>query len=269
MQRTLHLSFDNLVIGSDMSAFAYCYVHHCPAIYLRVLSPYKYNEYETYDSDKSLWNDLAYALSNSELLPFGDKIVSLRLEDNNILKAITKQSVVLTIKYNTLIISDDYKLEGLPPPIGKTSDKNWVIDWFNVKHGMLHSLQQINDFHNEFVKKIIFFVSDRFYKNARKKDCLSLSKISDTELASGEYDENIARLKTLNMMKEAGIKGVWDITNERFVKPKLFSVKRDVYPLGKNLYQEIPNIKFLYESADTILKTDFDRTRWKKYGINR
>lgn len=268
MQRTLELSFDHLVIGSDLSAFAYCAVHNCPAIYMRVLAPYEYDENGTYLSDKRLWDDMAHILTYNNLLPFSDKIVSIRLEENA-LKAVTGFGVVITLKYNQLIISDDYKLEGLPPASGKTSEENWVIDWFHVKHAMIHPYEEITDYENNFVKKIKFYISKRFYKNALKKDCVSLSKIKDAELASGEYDENISRLKTLKMFKTADIKGVWDKTNECFIKPKLTSVKRDVYSLGKNTYANLPNnISMLYESADNIIKSP-RKIDWKKYGINR
>jgi hypothetical protein len=268
MQRTLDLSYDRLVIGSDLSAFAFSYVHECPAIYMRVLAPYKNDEQGTYESDKRLWNDMAYALSNSNLLPFSDKIVSLRLEENNILKAVTKFGVVATIKYNQLIISDDYKIEGLPPVSNKTSNANWVLDWFHVKHGTMHPYEEIFDYENTFVKKVVFYISKRVFEK-QIKDCVSVSKLTDEELASGEYDENLARLKTLKMIKDAGIKGCWDKTNSRFLIPKLTSMKRDIYPLGKNLYNNLPeNITILLDNADNILKLS-KKNRWTIYGINR
>ena len=158
MQRTLELSFDRLVIGSDLSAFAFCYVHSCPAIYMRLLAPYKHDYHQTYDSDKRLWDDLAYGLTVNNLLPFADKIVSLRIEGKH-LKAVTKFGVVVTISFNQLIVSDDYNLEGLSPPTGKTSNQNWVIDWFDIRHSGIHSVNEINDFN----KKII--IENRSKKN--------------------------------------------------------------------------------------------------------
>lgn len=273
MQRTLELSFDRLVIGSDLNAFAYCFVHRCPAIYLRVLSPYRYDRYETYDCDSRLWNDLAFALNSENLLPFADKIVSLRLEQN-VLKAVTKYGLVISLSFKQLIISDDYLLEGMPPPINKTSHDNWVIDWFNIKHGGIHEVNEITDDENSFIKKIYFYISNRTYINKTKKDCLTVSLISDKELASGEYDENMARLKSIKMMKENGVKGVWDKTNNYFVSPKLSSTKRDIYSLGKNVYNNLPdNIKMLSDSADDILKAPRNFDHWssklKIYGINR
>ena len=273
MQRTLELSFDRLVIGSDLSAFAFCYVHNCPAIYMRLLAPYKHDYHQTYDSDKRLWDDLAYGLTVGNLLPFADKIVSLRVTEENNLKAVTKQGVAITIKYNQLIISDDYNVEGLPPPTGKTSDKNWVIDWFYVRHGTYHELDVITDYDSDFVKRIVFHKSERFFPNNKRKDCLTVSLVTDAELANGEVDQNLARLKAIKMMKANGLRGVWDKTNRCFLSPKLTSVKRDIYPLGKNTYDSLPsNITMLYDKPDDILKSERNAQsseRMKFYGIAR
>ena len=102
---------------------------------------------------------------------------------------------------------------------------------------------------------------------------MSVSLISDEQLTSGEYDENIARLKTIKMLKSNGVKGVWDKTNNYFVSPKLTSTHRDIHPQGKNLYSNLPsNIIMLYDDADTILKTK-PNNHWSQklglYGINR
>lgn len=247
IQRTLELSYDRLVIGSDLGALAYCYEHQCPAIYSRVLRPYKYDERENWQRSIAIWDEMAYALSMSQLLPFSDKIVSLRLQEDNILKAVTKYSLVCKIKFNHLVISDDYGVEGLPPPTGKTDDKNWVIDWFDVNRGVLHPLDFIVDEKEDFVKKIYFYPSTRFYKNITKKDLLAVSKISDADLLNNDYDQSIVRLKTIKSMKASGIKGKWDKTNECFLPPKLTPLRRDIYPLGKNIYKDLPSsISMLY-----------------------
>lgn len=244
IQRTLELSYDRLVIGSDLSAFSYCYENDCPAIYTRLLKPYKYNEKENWERATDIWGELAYALSMSEKTPFSDKVVSLRLEEDNILKAITKYGLVCKIKYNNLLISDDYGIEGLPAPVDKTDNNNWVIDWFNVRQGMFHPLDYINDKEDDFVKKIYFYLSTRTY-NAEGKDLVAVSKIKDSDLNKDDFDQNIARIKVIKMMKDAGIKGIK--RGHLFYPVKLESTKRDVHPLGKNIYKDLPSgITMLY-----------------------
>ena len=247
MPRSLELFYDQLVIGSDLGAFAYCHEHQCPAIYLRMNNPYKYNEKANWERSIPMWNELAFSLSTSNLLPFGDKIVSLRLESDNVLKASTKFSLSCKINFKQLIISDDYQLSGLPPATGKTSNKNWVVDWFDIKRGALHPLDIIEDPSDDFVKRIHFYPSQRFYKNLLKKDLVAVSLIDDADLEEFSHCQSLARFKVVKMMKEAGIKGIWDKSNNRFLVPKVASAKRDIYPLGKNIYKDLPNnISMLY-----------------------
>lgn len=261
-QRTLELYYDQLVIGSDLSALSYCYVNKCPTIFLSVDKPYIYSENENWNDDISLWNDLAYLISNDKYVPFSDKIVSIRLESEKQLKAVTKLGLVATINFESLVISNDKNIEGLPNPISKTNHDNWVIDWFNVSRGSIHDLDVIVD-SDDFVKKIYFYISQRFYTNDKKKDLVAVSKITDKQLKNDNYAQNIARLKVLNLMKKNGIKGIWDKSNNTYLKPKISSVKRDIYPLGKNIYDSLPNnISILYDSVENILsKAEYDQ-RW-------
>lgn len=253
-QRTLDLEYDKLVIGSDLSALSYCYVNKCPAIFLRNCRPFQYNEKENWTEEMCLWDDLAFSLSITKYLPFSDMIVSLRLENDNLLKAITKNGLVTSIRFNNLVISDDYGLEGLPPSVGKTNTDNWVIDWFDVNIGSIHPHDFIVDDNEQFVKKIYFYISKRTFKNNTKKDLVSVSKIKEEDLNTFEFSETMARFKILKMMDNAGIKGNWDKTNQRYVKPKIYSTKRDVYTLGKSVYSNLPNnISILHDEHQKIL----------------
>ncbi len=265
IQRTLELHYDQLVIGSDLSALSYCHVNKCPTIFLSVDRPYKYNEKGIWEEDIALWNDLAYLLSNDKYIPFSDKIVSIRIEDEKKLKVVTKFGLVATVNFEKLTISNDKNIEGLSPPTSKTNYDNWVIDWFNVNVGAKHDLEFIDDKDDGFVKKIYFYLSERFYCNIDKKDLLAVSKISDENLKSDDYDQNIARLKILKMMKQSGIKGNWDKTNNQYVKPKISSVKRDIYPLGKNIYDNLPlSISVLYDDHTKILSNAEYDAKWYK-----
>jgi hypothetical protein len=274
-QRTLDLEYDKLVIGSDLSALSYCYVNKCPAIFLRNCRPYQYNEKENWTEEMSLWDDLAFSLSITKYLPFSDMIVSLRLENDNLLKAITKNGLVTSIRFNNLVISDDYRLEGLPPSIGKTNTDNWVIDWFDVNIGSIHAHDFIIDDDEQFVKKIYFYISKRTFKNNTKKDLVSVSKIKEENLNIFDYSETMARFKILKMMDNVGIKGNWDKTNQRYVKPRIYSTKRNVYALGKNIYNNLPdNIITLHDEYQNILSEkqiddDYFQFIKKQYAIYR
>jgi len=247
MQRTLELEYDKLVIGSDLSALSICLKFNCPSFFVRILYPYEYNEQENWIEKQKQWQEKAYKLSFDNKFPFSDKIVSFRLEENDILKVITKLGLVVSVKYNKLFITDDYLLEGLPPVTKKTNNDNWVIDWYNFSAGCNHGLDSISD-DDLFIKKVYFYTSKRGFMKTNKKDIVAVSKISDDNLNNFDYSETAGRFKIMQLLEKSGIKGIWDKTNNRFVKPKLVSAKRDIYPLGKNIYNNLPkNIEIIYE----------------------
>jgi len=270
MQRTLELEYDKLVIGSDLSALSYSYINKCPIIFLSVDKPYSYNENNNWTDLLTLWNDLAYLLSNDKYIPFSDKIVSIRLDDEKKIKIVTKQSLVATINYEKLIIANDSGLEGMPTPDKKTSYNNWVIDWLNATIGSVHNIDTIDNSNEDFVKKIYFYPSKRLYRNLIKKDLLCVSNINDFDLKKDEFDQSMVRLKILKMMNSYGIKGKWDKSQNRFIKPRIFSVKRDIYPLGKNIYNSLPNnISILYDSHEQILLNAKYDEKWHKLAKDR
>lgn len=258
IQRTLDLEYDKLVIGSDLSAFSFCYINKIPSLYLRINKPYKYDDKNEWKNDREIWNKMSFLLSINKYTPFSNKITSARI-DGNTLKCITKDSLSLTISFNELYIFDDYKLEGLPNVIGKTDDTLHVLDYFNVSMGCQHEFDYILD-NDNFVKKIIFYRSKRIPKtfiNKKIKDCISISTIKESDILLDEFSQNYARLKTKKMMADAGIKGVYDKTDNYYRKIQLESDIRKVYELGKNIYNDLPNnIKFVYNDYRQILSQE-------------
>ena len=59
----------------------------------------------------------------------------------------------------------------------------------------------------KFVSNIQFFLSKRIDGNQKYYDLLCESFLTEEQLRNIDYSDSISRLKTINMMKEAGIKG--------------------------------------------------------------
>lgn len=251
MERTLDLYYDKLIIGADLSALSYSYVNKIPIFWLRQIKPHQFKE------DKLLlYNKILFLLSYEGKIPIGNNLYSIRILEENLIKATTKNNLILNIKFNKLIISDDYKLEGLSfPIISKTSNKLEVLDWFEVNSGGNHDLKMISS-EEKFVNNIYFFKSNRFLFNTGKKDCCSISLIDEADIDKFEFSQTYSLFKTIKMMKESGIKGRYDKTADNFKLIKLTAIKREIYELGKNIYSLLPeNIEILYSDPEDILKT--------------
>lgn len=254
-QRTLDLYHKQLVIGSDLSALSYAYMNKSTLVYKNLLKPYKYNKEENWIEEKALWNKLAFLLTQGNYLPFNTNIESFRLEENNLLKVFTKSNLIVNIHFDNLVISDDNGIIGLPPVEARTNNDFWVVDYFNVPCGCNHDIDFL--FGNDnFIKKIYFYKSKRTFAND-VKDIVAVSLMNGEEISSPDYSQAIARLKIIKMMKKAGIKG----RPNGFYKEKqcyrpiyIESNKRTVYPLGKNIYKDLPiNINILYDDYRNIL----------------
>jgi hypothetical protein len=275
IQKNLDLNYDNVVIGADLSAMAFSYVNKIPLIFLRTLQPYEYNEKENWKSLNDMWNNLSFVLAMNNFIPLSNKLSSIRIEDDKLV-AVTKDNLLVNIQYNKLFISDDYKISGLPEPIGITNDDVYVLDYFNVKCGTLHDHDYLIGDDN-FVKKVFFFKSKRIAKNfvnKKNKDCVAASKLKINDINVEEYSQNFSRLKTTKMMYDAGIKGYFDIHEGYHRKLELESDRREIHPYGKNKYDNFSNkIEFIYDEFCSILNnkhkidkyTDFIKCN---YGIN-
>lgn len=274
-KRNLELFYDQLVIGSDLSALSYAYINKCNLIFFQPSKPYRFNKEENYEDTLNIWNKLAFLLGHASYIPFNDNIFSIKLEEDNILKVITKNDLVIKIKFNNLVISEDKNIEGLPTPKRKTSYDNWVIDYFNNSSGCSHDIDILVS-QDSFVQKIYFYRSERDKLNIIK-DCVSVSTIEDKYLNFFDYSQAIARIKVIKMMKDAGLKGRLNgfYKGVQVHRPlQVTSDKRLIFPLGKNIYNSLPkNINILYDDYKTILSKEekidkrFERIK-HLYGID-
>jgi hypothetical protein len=230
MQRTLELHYDKLVIGADLGALFFAINNNCPILFITLKRPNQFSE------DLKQYNNLLFKLASKDLIPFSNLVHSIRLEDNN-LKVVTKNNLVITVTYNNLIISDDYKIEGMPIITGKTSTSNLVIDYIDIISGN----GETKDINTE-EGKLIFYKS-----NTNGIDLAYMSYIDDKDLERFEYSEAASRLKCLKIMKENRFKGRYDKTNDHYKPVIIRSQNRAIYPLGKNIYTDLPkNVEILY-----------------------
>lgn len=247
MERTLDAYFDDLVIGADLSALSYAYNNRVPIIYTRLQRPFRY-QFKLMDDEIDRYNKFLYDLSYNSLVPFSNLIQNIRIIDKNLLKATTASNIVINIHFKNLKISDDYKLEGLPPPVSKITDKNIVID----KYNMLYT----KDLHIKTLKldgeimNTLHFI--REIDTGTPYTCISVSTINDEELNKFENSQSYIRLNISKVLDQNNFKGLWDQRNNRFKTIHLVSIYREIFP-SKNIYSDLfENHEFLYEEQKNI-----------------
>ena len=67
-------------------------------------------------SKDTLWERLHFYLSLAGLNPLADKLSSIRIEDDGVLKAFSHKARMVKIKFEQLIIFDATEVLGIPDP---------------------------------------------------------------------------------------------------------------------------------------------------------
>jgi hypothetical protein len=278
--RDINIECDKLVIGSTLEALAYCFLNNIPLVCSKLSPPFRFehfndeddlsifgvkNTFRTIKTNFSeatiginklwLWERLFFYLSVSGLIPLVDKAISLRISGNTI-KAPTASARMAKIHFNELIIFDDENVYGLGIP--KIESKIYkVYDWFDVRSGMKHDYDRIED-STDFVNHIIFYPSDRVNGEHNFKDGVAVSYLTEEMLTSFEYSDISARFKTLYMMKQEGIRGarngrdMLDKTKFKYYSVKIENTQRDIVE-PKNIYESLGNTTFNYDPFNDII----------------
>jgi len=207
--------WNEIVIGGNTNAFFYASKKGCHIIPNIMDIPLAHNGPSfandlgvNLNSSEDEWRFMAYKLNRRGLNPFTNKIKHIRIDEPN------KQLVVnigtpniFYISYDELRVFDTENVSGLSFESQERVLGYQVYDWFDVRSGMKHGLDFIEDPNSNFVKKIHFFLSERIDGNYDKKDLVAESFLSEEQIHDIDYSDSISRLKTINMMKGAGIKG--------------------------------------------------------------
>ena len=280
--KNIQFEFDRVVVGSSLEALLYSFLNNIPFVFTELGRPHRFSYFDVADdlSDFSiknttrklvsptveketgikkdfLWEKLYFSLSLAGLNPMADKTSSLSIEDN-ILKVRLSRGGPVLITFNELIVFDDRGLFGLPDPISPSEKKYKVYDWFDVRSGMRHEYDRIEDT-LPFINHILFYPTDRVDGEQTLKDAVSISYLTEEELDSFEYSDINARFKTLYMMKKAGIRGLRngrdmkDKTKFKYYAVRIENSHRELELLTPPIYKSEGNINFNSESFNDIM----------------
>ena len=200
--------FDKIVIGGSIESLLYSFINHAKILLLEELYPIDVKRvaykpslrllgYQKKDTilESEMWNRLTFILSMNGCLLFPNIISSHRESDGKIV-IVTERNKRITYSADEFVYFDKVDNENVT-----------MLDWFNVKSGNNHQHEVIEDPENTFINKIHFYRSRRMGSNSSVRDMLALSNFSIEETQLIDHSEGIARIKVLQMMKEAGIRG--------------------------------------------------------------
>ena len=244
----MDLHFPKLITGGSLESLLYAYMTETPIV---ITQPYVPFELDIMEDDQILeligydrqtpvrkvevWDRLTFILSMAGLVLMPNNVRTTRHIDKQIVFTL-KDNTRMEIGYDTLISFDKH-----------VDEKLKVYDWFSIRSGSKVELEEILD-DDDFVKKIIFYPCQRRSAKGRgRKDLVAYSEIPYVDIHDYESSESYVRLKTLHMMKEAGLRGKPNGYNNRgkmqFYAIKIEHSHREIHKAYKPKYTLIELFK--------------------------
>ena len=273
--------FKELVIGGTLKAVLYAYINNCPLVYTRLSMPHRFDNFDenpdifnipdertTLFSNKGdiihgqpksiLLKKCMFLLSVAGLVPFSDAVNGIHLLEDGTVKVVGTRTYKAEVE--KVFVFDDHNLHGsmLMPNGTKGSNKNLVLDWIHVRRGLTHKFDCLFG-EGDFVKKIMFYPSERICGNNHMKDAVAISHLTDKELLDPDYGELYVRFKVEDTMKKAGIKGkrngfrYGDRNRPTFLQVRLDIPRREVFPQESIKYEPLEDIKFPEISLEKLI----------------
>ena len=229
----VEFEWDNVVIGSTLSALKHSISNQCPIIFNKEPCLFSFRKLSNGQYEHEEWQNTASLLSFKGLNPFADKVSSLKINSDTI--DVFCGNKKYAVKYKTIKFFDDENIENFP--FDKIEVKNYrVYDWFKVTSGANHpNLMLESD--DDFVRKVYFFPKINLPKY---KDCVTESFLAEEHLQHVDYTSTMSRLKTIDLMTQNGILGTKHTKTYRY-PIKLDFLERQVIEIKKEIIQKKDN----------------------------
>lgn len=284
----LKAHYDEIIIGSSLGALSYAFKHGLPVFFTTPKCPHRFEYFNTakiiddlnitheesklitpngevYRGQKKifLWEKLAFTLNLAGLCPLNGSATSLRIENNNLLKAYNEFSLVSSIEFDRAIIFDgDLNL----PTRVTTPPRYIVLDWFSAHSGGKHDVDLIQT-EDEFVKEIWFYESDRVHSGI--KDICAISYLTEEQIDEFLFSDTYARFKTQRIMELNGMRGASNGIDPATGKNKHYAIKissvnRDKALVPATAYASTKTIKMNTVSEEDLLlnlRTNSDKIK--------
>ena len=255
----VNLIVPKLITGGSLESLFYAYVHELPIVLTQPYVPFELDMVEDnsffellgYTAEMPLtkvqvWDRLVFVLSMAGLVMMPNNVRNVREEGNKIIFSLNDNSRFI-IAYERRI-SFDKHIDGEVD----------VYDWFDIRSGAKTQLEELNDSEDAIVHKIIFYDSQRKGTGGKGfKDLVAISRMQKAELHEYENSEGHIRLKTLQMMKDQGMRGRPNGYNSRG-KQQFYALKIE------HMHREIiKRYKPKFTMKETLKQIKEEKEIWK------
>jgi hypothetical protein len=168
-----------------------------------------------------LRDNLLAGLSLKGLNMFANKVATVRVVGDNLIKVVTQNSRVFKIQYDKLYIFDDQNVEGIKVSYRNGALSYRVLDWYDIQSCAPHDIKKLTS-NEDFVKEVHFVEGGEYLKD---RNLVAVSYLDDPRTQAAKGLEIYVRYKVLSMMKDAGIRGRKNGINEKTGEHYRVSIK--------------------------------------------
>ena len=159
-----------LAIGATINSLRYCFVNDVPLVYSKACYPHYFS------GDLEEFHKLYFCLSLSGNILNGDTVQAIRVTDDGL--RIISLHDTSTVHADRFLVFGTDGVDGLPEPTARSDAKYEVLDWIDVRSGMKHNHERIENT-SDFIKCIHFYPSSRLERATKLKDICVISHHQD------------------------------------------------------------------------------------------
>ena len=277
----LVLEYDEVVIGSDLTAVLYALNHNLPIFFTRARRPFRFDYFEpSLDfscvgedciattlnlhegemivglAKNLMWERLLFILSLAGKAPLSSLCEHIRYNGET-MTCSNEYSKIAEIKFEQAYYFGDDNCAGL---IEKevANDSHICYDWIAFNRGGKHEIDYIET-NDDFVKQIWFYPTDRIDGNSPVKDACVISHLSEDQIMNFDYSETMARFKMIHEMESRGMKGTFNGYCPKYGHPKYYKFRttyicREKHTIPQSARPSASKIKIAKARDEDLIK---------------
>jgi hypothetical protein len=225
--------YEEIVIGSNLTAVLYAYTHKLPIFFTRAQPPFRFDcldptvdlscvgvknltqEIHTHvakinlgQPKKLLWERLLFIISLAGRAPLANLCEGIRHNGESLICS-NSYSKIAEVKFQKAYYFGDNNCSGLVTEKTLANPSYICYDWIAFNRGGKHQIDLIETSDN-FVSKIWFYPTDRVDGNSPVKDACLVSTLTKEQLLDFDYSQTMARFKMIAEMRNKGMRGLFN-----------------------------------------------------------
>ncbi len=271
--------YDEIVIGSSLSALIFAYINKYPVFFTEAEPSFRFDflapEYSpmstpsetttlnTFDQQiqvgtqkQVLWDRLLFVLSLRGLVPLSSMCYKIRYDGDSMV-CTNEYSKIFEATFNKCHFFGDNNTEGFVRKNTLDEHSYLCYDHIAFNSGGKHEIDFIYT-DDDFVSEIWFYSSDRIDGNTPVRDACTVSRLTESQLVDFDYSETMARFKVLKIMKDNGMRGkLSGYTKKgtaRHYDFRTSSIRRETHSIRDGLRATSNSIEIKTESETSLLR---------------